>query len=265
MNAVRFLPLLAAVLIGVVIARPTSARQDAARAIRVMTFNINYGNPTPDEALEAIAKADADVVLLQEITSEWKRQLAARFGKQYPHRVFRIHARAPGGLAVLSKVPISAEELFPSPERGWFPAQRLVVESAFGPLQILNVHLRPAVDGGSWIKGFLTTPPLRRREIESYWRKLARDLPTIIAGDFNEDPDGTALSFLTKQRLERVPTAGPTTWRYQVTNRGETNDLLKMDIDHVVIDGRLSAHDAEVLDAGGSDHRPVVVTIHPKA
>jgi endonuclease/exonuclease/phosphatase (EEP) superfamily protein YafD len=38
-------------------------------------------------------------------------------------------------------------------------------------------------------------------------------------------------------------------------------DLLTMEIDHVVIDGRLVASAARVLDAGTSDHRPVVVTI----
>jgi endonuclease/exonuclease/phosphatase (EEP) superfamily protein YafD len=37
-----------------------------------------------------------------------------------------------------------------------------------------------------------------------------------------------------------------------------------MDIDHVMIDGRLTAGEARVLDAGTSDHRPVVVTISAK-
>jgi endonuclease/exonuclease/phosphatase family metal-dependent hydrolase len=230
-----------------------------------MTYNLNYGNPEPKSALDAIARADVDIVLLQEVTSEWKRVLEGRFAKQYPHSIFRIHTRAAGGLAVLSKLPITAEELFPSPERGGFPAERLVVETGFGALQILNVHLRPAIDGGSWIKGFMTTPPLRRREIESYWRKMVKDMPTIVAGDFNEDSTGTALSFLARQGLSRVDTKGPTTWRYQVTTHGKTSDLLKLDIDHVMVDGRLSARDGTVLDEGHSDHLPVVVTIEPRA
>jgi endonuclease/exonuclease/phosphatase (EEP) superfamily protein YafD len=256
MRLVRLLPLLAAVLIGVMIGRPKAARAEPAPALRLMTFNVNFGNPTPSDALDTIEKADVDIVLLQEITSEWKRVLVERFAKRYPHRVFRIHTRAAGGLAVLSKLPISAEEVFPSPERGWFPAQRLVLDTAFGALQILNVHLRPAIDAGSWIKGFLTTPPLRRREIESYWKHIERELPTVVAGDFNEDPSGLALAFLKRQSLSRVSTSGPTTWRYQ--------DVLKLDIDHVVIDSRLAARDAHVIDAGASDHRPVVVTLHPR-
>ncbi|HEY5924243.1 MAG TPA: endonuclease/exonuclease/phosphatase family protein [Kofleriaceae bacterium] len=261
----RLLPFLAALLIGMVAAVPPRARAEAAGPLRLMTYNLNYGNPEPKSAVEAIARADADIVLLQEVTSEWKRVLSDRLAAQYPHTIFRIHTRAAGGLAVLSKLPITAEELLPSPERGWFPAERLVLETGFGALQILNVHLRPAIDGGSWIKGFMTTPPLRRREIESYWKKMVKDMPTIVAGDFNEDPSGSALSFLAKQGLSRADTKGPTTWHYEVTTNGKTSDLLKLDIDHVMVDSRLSVRDGTVLDEGRSDHRPVVVTIEPRS
>jgi endonuclease/exonuclease/phosphatase (EEP) superfamily protein YafD len=192
MGAVRLLPLLVVMLVGMVVTSPV--RAESKSPIRLMTYNVNYANPDPDSALEAIEKADVDVVLLQEITSEWKRSLEKRFEKQYPHRVYRIHTRAAGGLAVLSKHEITTEEVFPSPERGWFPAERLVVESPLGAVQILHVHLRPAIDNGSWIRGFITTPPLRRREIESYWKHVSLDLPTIVAGDFNEDPTGTAVA-----------------------------------------------------------------------
>jgi vancomycin resistance protein VanJ len=261
---VRLFPLLAAIALGMIAASPPRARAESARHLRLMTYNVNYANPDPKTALDAIAAEDADVVLLQEVTAEWQRELAERFAKQYPVQVFRIHSRAAGGLAVLSKLPIKAEEVLPCPERGWFPSERLVVEAAFGALQILNVHLRPAIDGGSWFKGFMTTPPLRRREIEAYWRRLARDLPTIIAGDFNEDPSGSAIAFLSRQGLARVPTAGPTTWHYEHTVGGKTNDLLRMDIDHVMVDRTLIGRDGRVLDAGTSDHRPVVVSIEPK-
>jgi endonuclease/exonuclease/phosphatase family metal-dependent hydrolase len=259
---VRLLPFLAVLVIGMVAAMPP-VRATAKRPLRLMTYNVNYHNPDPASALDSIERADVDIVLLQEVTFEWKRILEARFAKSYPHSIYRIHTRAAGGLAVLSKFPIQAEELFPSPERGWFPAERLVIDTSFGALQVLNVHLRPAIDGGSWIKGFMTTPPLRRREIETYWRKMVKDLPTVVAGDFNEDPTGTALSFLTKQGLSRVDTKGPPSWHYQVTSRGKTSDLLKMDIDHVMVDRRLSARDGTVLDEGHSDHRPIVVTIEP--
>jgi endonuclease/exonuclease/phosphatase (EEP) superfamily protein YafD len=265
-QSVRLFPLFAAIALGMIAAAPRSARARSTgpRRLRLMTYNVNYANPDPKTALDAIEAEDADIVLLQEITSEWQLALAERFAKQYPVQVFRVHTRAAGGLAVLSKLPIRAEEVLPCPERRWFPSERLVVDTGFGEVQILNVHLRPAIDGGSWFKGFLTTPPLRRREIETYFKRLARHLPTIIAGDFNEDPSGSALAFLSRQGLARVPTAGPTTWHYAHHFNGEPTDVLRMDIDHVLVDRSLVGRDGKVLDAGTSDHRPVVVTIEPK-
>jgi len=222
-----------------------------------MTYNVEDVNPDRDASLDAIERADVDVVLLQEITAGWQRALVARFAARYPHRVIRLHRRSAGGLAVLSKLPLRSEELLAPVLSGWFPAQRVVIEAPFGPVQILHLHLRPPYDGG-WIKGFLTTPPLRRQEIEVYWQALA-ELPTIVAGDFNEDPTGLAVQFLEGNGLARAVTTGPTTWHY--VEPESKHELLKMDIDHVMIDPRLVATGAHVVDAGCSDHRPVIVTI----
>jgi endonuclease/exonuclease/phosphatase (EEP) superfamily protein YafD len=261
MRPVRLLPLLTAI-VGVLVVDRGARAEEPARPLRLLTYNVNYANPDVEATLTAIAAVDADVVLLQEITSEWQRALVARFDHVYPHRLFRTHTRAAGGLAVLSKHPVREEELLPSPS--WFPAQRLVLTTPMGALQILNVHLRPAIQDGSWVKGYFTTPPVRLREVEAYWPKLAHSLPTIVAGDFNEDPSGSALRFLADRGLARVPTDGPRTWHYVATQHGKTSDVLSIDIDHVLLDRSLVAREARVLDAGTSDHRPVVVTITPK-
>ena len=233
----------------------------ALRSLRLMTYNLNYGNPRPETSLAAIEHEDADIVLLQEITDTWKQALEQRFARRYPHRVYRLHGRGGGGgIAVLSKHAIAREELWapPAGTGAWFPAQRLVVDAPIGALQILNVHLRPAMLDGSWIKGFLHTPPLRLAEIQAHWKQLDGKLPTVVAGDFNEDPRGRAVAYLEQRGLARVATAGPATWHYE-TDGGA--DLLKLDIDHVMIDGRVAGRDGRVLDAGASDHRPVVVTL----
>jgi vancomycin resistance protein VanJ len=228
--------------------------------VRLATYNLNYSNPDPRGSLDAIAAADADVVLLQEITAGWQRALADRFAAQYPTHIFRLHRRNAGGLAVLSKYPIGGEEMLAPPEGGWFPAQRMVVTSPFGECELLHVHLRPALDHGSWISGFMTTPPVREQEIKSYWKALAHALPVIVAGDFNEDPSGLALAFLEQQGMTRLVTSGPRTWHYEE----DAWDVLKMDLDHIVISPELAAHDPRVLDAGTSDHRPVIATLAMK-
>jgi vancomycin resistance protein VanJ len=231
-------------------------------AFTLLTYNVQYDNPDIPGTLDAIAAADADVVLLQEVSAAWRDALEARFADTYPHRIIRVHDRRAGGLAVLSKLPITHEDWLPAPER-WFPAQRLVLAAPFGPIQVLNVHLRPAIDQGSWVRGYLTTPPIRQREIAAYWAQLATDLPTLVAGDFNEAPGGKALTFLAAHGLARVPSTGPPTWHYVATS-GPRGDVLALDIDHVVVDATLAADHVRALDVGSSDHRPVAATIRTR-
>lgn len=233
-------------------------------AWKVMSYNVNFANPDVPGTLDAIAAEDADVVLLQEIDRGWQEALAKRFAKLYPHQAFRLHRRSAGGLAVLSKVEISSEALVPTPPEGWFPAQRVVIAGPLGPVQMLNVHLRPAVERGSWLRGFQSTPPHRLAQIRAFWPALAKDVPTLVAGDFNEDTYGTAVQFVEDQGLARVPTTGKTTWRYERIADGKPFTLLAMNIDHVMLDPHLAATEARVLDAGASDHRPVVVTVTKK-
>lgn len=227
--------------------------------LALMTYNVNYANPDPDASIEAIAVADADVVLLQEITAAWQARLQQRLGKQYRHQVF--HPARAGGLAVLSKHEIRSDELYAPPRGGFFPAERLVVASPLGDVQILHVHLRPNVERGNWLLGWQTTPPVRRREIETYFAKLTTGVPTIIAGDFNELPAGLAVEFLASKGLSRIPTTGPSTWHHKIEVGDRQISALSMDIDHVIIDRSLVGSNARVIDAGASDHRPVVVTL----
>lgn len=229
----------------------------ALAALTLLTYNVEYNNPTPRVSLDAIAAADADVVLLQEVTHDWERAILAQLGAQYPHHVFRLSPHGPSGMAVLSKRAILVEQVLPSPVYAF--AQRLEIDAPFGAVQILNVHLRPAIDRGSWVRGYFTTPPLRRREIETFWKHVRRGVPTIVAGDFNEEP-GDVLAFLGKKGLVRVVPKGPRTWRYIVGGR----EVMAMDIDHVAVGRELAGRDAKVIDAGTSDHRPVVVTIEKK-
>lgn len=234
----------------------------AAATLTVMTYNVNYGHTGRDETLDAIDAGNADLVLLQEITASWEKQLRKRFKDRYPHMAFHIHKRAAGGLAVLSKNPITDDEILP-PAEGWFPAERLVVDTPLGSLDVLNVHLRPAIVDGSWIKGYLETPPIRLREIKAYWSQLPRP-PAIVAGDFNEEPGKDVGVFLADKGMTRVDSGGnPTSWSWSGQYKGHDVNLA-WDIDHVVIDPSLTATSATVLDQGKSDHRPVLVTLTTK-
>ena len=46
------------------------------------------------------------------------------------------------------------------------------------------------------MSGYFTAPRVREAEIEKYFARLEPDVPTLIAGDFNEGGGGRALEFL---------------------------------------------------------------------
>lgn len=226
--------------------------------LRVLTFNINFGVGEDPRNVAAVAEADADLVLLQETTEASEQAFREVLSGRYPHMLFRECCNA-GGLGVLSRHPIR-EEQYLEPTVGWFPAWRVVIDSPLGPVQVLDVHLRPPMsDGGSWVAGYFSTRDVRRDEIAAFFGAMDPAMPTIIAGDFNEDAEGKAVGYLDEMGLKSaLPQVQPRakTWHWQ-TRVGE----LHMMLDHVVYGAGLQLHGAEVIERGTSDHLPVLVVL----
>jgi len=224
--------------------------------LTVMTYNVNFGIPCDEPTTTAIERSGADAILLQETTPAWEQCLRDRLSGTYAHIAFR-HSAGAGGLAVISRHSFEDKDYVASPIQ-WFPAWRVVVHAPLGDLQILQVHLRPQVsDSGSYVSGYLSTGHYRRQEIEHYSPTLDLSLPTLVAGDFNEQ-GGDAVRHLRDQGMRDVSddfNLGPT-WRWP-TSVG----TLRMKLDHVFYNGRVTPLDARVLDAGRSDHLPVIVVI----
>jgi endonuclease/exonuclease/phosphatase family metal-dependent hydrolase len=238
--------------------RPARVPAPGQPALTVLSYNVNYGIPGDAATLDAVFAPKADVVLLQETTAEWEEQIRPR-SKDYGAVHFKEGPGA-GGMAVLSKYAIVEQEWITPPEGGWFPALRLVLRTPLGLLQVLSVHLRPQMsESGSVVSGYLTTPPVRESEIAKYAARLDPQLPTLIAGDFNEGRRGMAIAYLErrgfKSQLQNF-SSSTDTWRWR-TSVG----TVSAELDHVVLDERLDALDVQVLGKGNSDHFPLVVVV----
>jgi endonuclease/exonuclease/phosphatase (EEP) superfamily protein YafD len=237
-------------------ARPAVAPRADQPHVSVMTFNVNFALAEDETTVEAVAQtgAGADVIFLQETTPQWEAALRPRLSASHPHIEFR-HNEGAGGLAVLSRLPVKQFEVLPAVD--WFPAARVVLDTAFGPLQVLSVHLRPPIsDRGSAVSGYFVTPPVRRQEIETFAAALDPDIATLVVGDFNENDGGRALRWLRGRGMRSaLPQFQPDaqTWRWQVgliTLRGR--------YDHMLYDPRLEPLSVQVRRTGRSDHLPVV-------
>lgn len=261
-TAVFFLaPLLAmAAGLGCATSRAVVEESPHGTAFRVMSWNVNYGLAPDAEAIDLIQRADVDVILLQETNARWAKGLKRHLRKEFKYQRHHDDSAA-GGLSVLSRFPILEDDLIPNTS-SWFPAQRTVIQTPAGPVQTLNVHLRPPFDDdGSVITGYFNTKSIRGDEIAEFLASLDPALPAIVAGDFNE-ADGHAVRALDDDGFESALFAfapEEKTWHWPVPLLGEITGTL----DHVFVDARLQTIDAWVLHEGQSDHYPVVAWIQP--
>ena len=228
----------------------------AGSHFRALTFNVNFGGPGPELAARAIEESAADVVSLQETTPAWEKFLRGRLGGRFPHMIFR-HGGGAGGQAVLSRWPLKPGEVVHSTV-GWFPAWIVTAETPVGEVDLLGVHLKPAVSsrGGFSVSAYMSVGPIHVEEMKTFHRKLTLRRPTVVMGDFNEGDGGSAIEWLEEQNFTnalrefdlKTPTWEWRTGLVRVTKR----------LDHILYTPELYCLESRVFRRGASDHWPVL-------
>lgn len=227
----------------------------AAQTIRVMSYNVNFGLAGDPVEAAAIELGQPDVVVLQETNDEWEALFVDKLPQFAHHRFGAPRGLPAGGLGVLSRFPIVSIDELPS-VNGPFFAWRIVVDAPIGRIQIVNVHLRPPMsDSGSWVVGFFSTREDRERELGWHLARIDPHMPTVVAGDFNEENDGRAMAVA--ERLGYVDAIAQfggavRTWQWPVGGL-----VLRFQLDHILYDARLTAVASGVIQAGRSDHKPI--------
>ncbi len=236
--------------------RPAPPIKPGANQLRVMSYNVNFGIAGDPPSIAAIAGANPDIVVLQETNEVWEAALVETLGERFPHRRFRPPPGWPAsGIGILSRFPIVRLDELPA-IAGPFIAWRIVLETPLGRIQILNLHLRPPMsDGGSWVVGYWSTREVRLRELQYHLESLDRSLPTLIAGDFNEESDGLAVRHLIDRGYaDAIATfrGSDPTWSWPVGSI-----TLRFQLDHLLHDLHFVAIAADIVAAGRSDHLPI--------
>lgn len=255
-------PLLAAAL-GCAAPEPAAAPRTpapGAAQLVVKSYNVECGEHEEVDTIEAVGAGNADIVCLQETTPEYETALRRRYSDRYPHQRYQ-HSPKTGaaGLAVLSRFPVLDRGHHQSP-RVWHPSWYVDVETPSGTVQILLVHLRPKLGGRQTdLEALLTLRGDHLEEIDHFMRWSAADKPTLVIGDFNEEPGGAAIRWLEARGYRNaLPIFEPRshTWRHRFLAWE-----VRQTLDHILFDRAFQPLDARVIHAGSSDHLPVVARL----
>lgn len=247
-------------ILAFVLGSGASTEVTAQSTIRVAAYNVKHGRGMDEVVdLERIAAVlrplDADVITLQEIDFGTERtdrvdqaeRLGALLGMTAHFGAFMSYQGGEYGMAVLSRLPVTHVENHRLPD-GDEPRTALEVIVEVGVarerVSVVGIH-------------FYRTPEERRAQAVALNRALEdREVPVILAGDFNSTPGDIVFDAL----LEA-------TW-HPVKKSGEVNtfpaDRPEREIDFIMVrpGDRVEVVEHRVIrESVASDHRPLLAVL----
>ncbi|MGB0886578.1 MAG: endonuclease/exonuclease/phosphatase family protein [Vicingaceae bacterium] len=223
-----------------------------ANNISVLTYNVNY-KLINKKIIPVLDEINADIMCLQEVTTQWEKLIREGLESKYKHIKFR-NSKASGGLAILSKYPIVKIQYLKN-YAGWFRAALITIKKEENTLQLLNVHLKPPLSNKGLIgwNAFFKAEEIHVKELQHFMDSIPPNNPTLILGDFNESDKGKSLAWI--KNKHQFKNALPLfdkrtkTWRFI---------FLKGRYDHILFNNRFNCTFSRVYKKGKSDHFPVL-------
>ena len=242
------------------------AAPSADGTLKVMSFNIYYNHPHPEQAIAAIEAENADIVALQELLPFTAELIRQRLSRRYPYMLLEPDLSSTG---LLSRYPILHSEWFQLTGVG-----RLTVHAVLDvngrPVHVLAVH--PPVPSFSHHRGRLLpvvpdgfSDEGTERQIAGIARRAAALAGTVlVVGDFNATDQTHAYAQMARLLKDAFREAG---WGFGFTfPHGERVGRLPVPgplvrLDYVFHSDDLYAERAQVRCEGGSNHCYLVVEL----
>ncbi len=223
---------------------------DAARRgphLRIVSANLNYSNDHHPAVVAELARDDADVIVLEEVTPAWWSAIeASTLVSTHPHYVHRERSEG-GGLAVLSRTPLTDVV---EHQAGRWPQFTATLSVDGRAVHLVAVHaITPLLFSRS---------QQSQREITAVVRGLPK--PRIVVGDFNATPYSRwfhqLLDLGLREAHDAVGRPLATTWP-----NGTHHHILPLRLDHLFADASIVPLSAAEGTGAGSDHRPIIVDL----
>lgn len=241
--------------------QPAVASADGS--LKVMTFNLQYDHPQPEQVIAVIESENADVVAVQELTDSTAELLRQRLSALYPHLMLDPEMSTTG---LLSRYPFLDSQWFRM-AKGGYPAPHVAVEVNGRPIHVLAVHpppprpswlVRRQVPSGIW-------EDERDRQIAGVAQRVAALEGTVVVlGDLNATDQSRSYVQMAALLKDAYREAG---WGFGFTfPHGARIGQLPLPgplvrIDYVFHSDDLYAEDARVRCEGGSNHCYLVVKL----
>ena len=214
-----------------------------ARRLKIATLNLYYYNTRYAAVREFLQRAHPDIVLLQEVTHDWARELD-RLADEFPHRLLRENHDNWDGVGLLARSPWQSAEFIGR----LGTVDTAVIRARFRDFTVLTVKtLAPKRSG--WTS-------VRDQQLAELGKLAAQSpQPVIVAGDFNAAPWSRGYAkFLQHSRLIWQSAGCKPGWPARF-------GWLGVPIDHILVSAPLRVIAPEVGPYVGSDHRPLLAFV----
>jgi endonuclease/exonuclease/phosphatase (EEP) superfamily protein YafD len=214
--------------------------------LKVVSFNVLTSNTRYADTLNYLQAADADVILLMEISDVWEREMKP-LRLTHPHG--NVNPQADNfGIAIYSRLPLaecSLEALMPDGMRCVNAVVQLGNAGAVRELRFIGLHPLPPSNADAARK--------QTEELAAVAKLVSSQpgLPALVVGDFNTTPWSRALTGLREQCALDFRTPRPS-WRPTWSAR---SGLFALPIDQALCTPQLFISKRELGPDVGSDHR----------
>jgi endonuclease/exonuclease/phosphatase family metal-dependent hydrolase len=227
---------------------------------KLLTFNLNYNNYHAAEIADLIRRQKPDIVALQELNRKTAADLQAQFAEEYPF--FLVGEGETNQQGLFSRYPLIMESGLPAPfSRHLLQA---VVQTPAGPMTIMNVHPRVAINQLLW--------EFQRDSLTNIAQRAAAvSGPLLVLGDFNTTDQAENYHLLADQFTDLYQVVGrgfgftfpaksePAGW-LDSSPSAVIGPFLRIDL--IFASNHFSPVSVKVLtESANSDHHPVVAVI----
>jgi endonuclease/exonuclease/phosphatase (EEP) superfamily protein YafD len=216
--------------------------------VKLMLANVEGRNKKYDKLLASVKSANPDIIVLQEVTDEWWRQVNS-LTSDYPHYK-AVPRPGGGGLALLSRFPLEQADV-------------LILDTSNHPAIFSKINL-----DGTTLSILSIHPPTPMRKHKFNYRNgqfaqaasLMKSTPNpkVLIGDLNVtiwSPYFTDLITDSGLRDVRKGRGIYPSWNTLLPN------FMRIPIDHCLVGDGIEVGNVKLGDYTGSDHFPLIVDL----